>query len=188
MYLSQMSIGSSTCPSASITLYWRAMGISFLERLALQPKVLERRRVGERRDQLQPGFLDVRPEGPDEPVFPDRREDHALVQEPLDLEQRLLALLAVQLLQLGLKEALDLRDRAVGQGAPAGRDGLEARRGIAGRARRADEEPPQLLVPPGREQRSALHRPHAGPDAHSGQVVRDGLAHRIVRRERRELA
>ena len=52
----------------------------------------------------------------------------------------------------------------------------------------AHEEIAELLVAPGGEQGGALHRAHARADADRPEVVGDGLAHRVVGRERRELA
>src|SRR2546429_9467660 len=58
---------------------------------------------------------------------------------------------------------------------------LDAGRGVAGRAGGSDEDAPELLLAPGREEGRALHRPHARLDADGGKIVRDRLAHRGVR-------
>src|ERR1700716_91047 len=93
--------------------------------LLLEPHVLERRGVRERLDERQPRLLDPRPEGPDESVLPDRREGDAVGEDALDLVQHLLALLAVHLLDLLGEETLHLGNRAVGEPALAGGEGLQ---------------------------------------------------------------
>src|SRR5204862_301037 len=50
-----------------------------------ESQVLERRGVGERRDQLQSGLLEARAVGADEAVLPDGREDDVVGEDALDL-------------------------------------------------------------------------------------------------------
>src|SRR5205807_620548 len=95
----------------------------------------------------------VQPEGADEAVLPDRREDHAIGQDALDLVQQLLALLAVHLLQLLREQRLDFRQAAVGARAAARGVGLDTRGGVAGGAGGADEHVADFPLAPGREQR-----------------------------------
>src|SRR6267378_524650 len=114
--------------------------------LLLEPHVLERRGVRERLDQRQSRLFDARPEGPDESVLPDRREGDAVGEDALDLVQHLLALLSIHLLDLPGEEALHLGDRAVGEPALAGGEGLETRGGIPRRPGGADEDPAELVV------------------------------------------
>src|SRR5439155_23339376 len=152
-----------------------------------ESQVLERRGVGERRDQLQSGLLEARAVGADEAVLPDRREDDVVGEDALDLVQHLLAPLAIHLLQLPGEPRLDVRQAAVGAGAAARRVRFEARGRVAGGAGGADEEVADLLLAPRRQQRRALHRADAELDADSGEIVHDRLTHPGVGRERREV-
>ena len=102
--------------------------------------------------------------------------------------EHLLALLAVHFLELGGEERVHLRDRPIGQDPARRGERLEPCGRVARGPGGAHEEPLELLLPPCGQKRRTLHRPHARPDAHRVQVVRDGLTHGVVRGKRRELA
>src|SRR5439155_1542177 len=111
------------------------------------------------------GARDTVPDAADEPVFPDRREDHAVVQDLLDLVKELLALLPIELARLALEEVLHLGHDAVGVDAALRRDGFDARGRVTAGADRAQDDAVKLLLPPRREPRRAFHRAEPDPDA-----------------------
>src|SRR5206468_9477534 len=59
----------------------------------LEPNVLVRRRVRVVGDQGEGRLVNLRPDTPNESVFPDRSEHDAIVEDPLDLMEQRLALL-----------------------------------------------------------------------------------------------
>ena len=135
--------------------------------------------VGERRDQGQRRLLQPRAHAADEPVLPDRREHHPVVEDALDLVQHLLALLPVELPRLALEEILHLRQHAVGVGAVLRRDALDARGRVAARALRAEHDALAASCRPTRVRnaaRSSVRTRVRMPTA--CEVVRDRLRHR----------
>src|SRR5215467_12924206 len=77
---------------------------------ALDPHVLQRARIGEAPDQVDPRLLDAWPDAPDERQLVDRDLDHAVVENALDLVDERLSLLRIRLPRLALEQILDLRN------------------------------------------------------------------------------
>src|SRR3989454_5853545 len=154
----------------------------------LEPDVLVRRRVRVVGDQGEGRLVNLRPHTPNESVFPDRGEHDAIVEDPLDLMEQRLALLAVELSRLLLEEVFDFGEDAVRVPAAPRRQQLDSSRRVAARARSAQHDTPELLLPPARKEGGALQRPHPRPDPDGAQVIRDGLRHGEVGRLGREVA
>src|SRR3989449_3746098 len=154
----------------------------------LEPNVLVRRRVRVVGDQGEGRLVNLRPYTPNESVFPDRSEHDAIVEDPLDLMEQRLALLAVELSRLLLEEVFDFGDDAVRVPAAPRRQQLDSSRRVAARARSAQHDTAELLLPPARTEGGALQRPHPRPDPDDAQVVGDGLRHGEVGRLGREVA
>src|SRR5213594_535150 len=154
----------------------------------LEPNVLVRRRVRVVGDQGEGWLVNLRPDTPNESVFPDRSEHDAIVEDPLDLMEQRLALLAVELSRLLLKEVFDFGEDAVCVPAGPRREQLDSSRRVAAGARSAQHDTAELLLPPARKEGGALQRPHPRPDSDGTQVVGDGLRHGVVGRLGREVA
>src|SRR5438876_6219184 len=95
---------------AFLTLYRRASAGGAPPRpaarttlLLLEPDVFVRRRIREGGDQGEGWFLHPWADASNESILPDRREHHAVVQDPLDLVEHLLAFLPVDLFRLALE-------------------------------------------------------------------------------------
>src|SRR5215212_3489944 len=101
---SQPATASTSTPKphrisfATVLLHFGTPG--FPDSGTLQPHFFERRRPRVRVDQHQPWFLDPRADPARPDIVEDRREPGALVQQPLNLMQRCLALGAIGLGQL----------------------------------------------------------------------------------------
>src|SRR3989454_842046 len=154
----------------------------------LEPNVLVRRRVRVVGDQGEGRLVNLRPHTPNESVFPDPGEHDAIVEDPLDLMEQRLALLAVELSRLLLEEVFDFGEDAVRVPAAPRRQQLDSSRRVAARARSAQHDTAELLLPPARKEGGALQRPHPRLDPDGAQVVGDGLRHGVVGRLGRELA
>src|SRR5256712_2723646 len=154
----------------------------------LEPNVLVRRRVRVVGDQGEGRLVNLRPYTPNESVFPDRSEHDAIVEDPLDLMEQRLALLAIELSRLLLEEVFDFGEDPVRVPAAPRREQLDSSRRVAARARSAQHDTAELLLPPARKEGGALQRPHPRPDPDDAQVVRDGLRHGEVGRLGREVA
>src|SRR5262244_1577325 len=124
------------------------MGVSS----GLEPDVLVRSRVGEKGDQGERGLLDARPDAADEAVLPDGRVDLPIVQDPLDLMEHLLPLLAVALALLAIEEVLYLRHDARRVGRALHRQDLDAGGRVARGAEAAEDHAVQLALAPGGEE------------------------------------
>src|SRR4030095_7804802 len=97
----------------SAEILWYA--ISLLgRRSALQPEIVEGRRVRKGGDQRQCRLVDPRAHSVQEGILPYRGEDDTVGQDALDLPQHFLALLPVQLAGLALEQILDLGDHTGG--------------------------------------------------------------------------
>src|SRR5678815_512430 len=118
---------------------------------SLQLEILGGAGVGEPGDQARGGLLDSGTHAPDEALLEERRLHHLVEDDLLDLVEQGLALLPVGLARLTREEILEVGPRAVGIGAVLRHDHLETGGGVARRARGADGEPAQLLLPPGGE-------------------------------------
>src|SRR5215831_12297143 len=111
---------------------------------AFQAKLLGRSRIRKRGDQRQAAFRHPGPDPPDEAVLPDRGEDLALVQDPLDLEEQLLALLPVDLARLALEQVLYLGQDTVRILTALDGHALDAGGGIAACPLRAQHDAAEL--------------------------------------------
>src|SRR6266404_4664579 len=118
----------------------------------------------------------------------DRHLDDLLLEDALDLVEQGLTLLAVQLAGLAAEEIVHLGQRAVGERSALGDERLEPGGCIAGDAADGQDYPMELLVAPRRHERPALHGAHTRANAHRLEPPLDGLAHRVVGRERGQLA
>src|SRR3989442_4913045 len=155
---------------------------------SLEPQVFVRRGVREGGDQVQSRLLHPWSHAANERVLPDRSEHHAVVEDPRDLMERLLALPAVRLPSLTLEEIIHLREDAYRIEAASGGEALDPRGGIAGRPQAAEDQALELLVAPRREEGGPLHRADLRPDPDRRQVAADRLAHGVVGRVDREVA
>src|SRR5882762_5998367 len=99
-----------------------------------------------------------------------------------------LALLGVELAALAMVEIVDLRHAAVRIDPVPGDIGLETRRRIAERGRDDQDDAAELLLPPLGEVGGALHRARLRADADRLEIALDRLGHRVVGRERIEVA
>ena len=79
---------------------------------------------------------------PWEGLLVERRDEHPIGDDLLDLVQQRLALLAVELVRLPLEEIVDLRDGRRRRRCRLGEEGLEPGGGIARGAGGADERVP----------------------------------------------
>src|SRR5512144_1728102 len=96
----------------------------------LELQILERRDV-EPGDRGREQVVDARADARREAEVIHRRVDHLVVQDPLDLVERRLALLAVELLGLPPEEIVDLGKRAVRERTLPGHERLQARGGVS---------------------------------------------------------
>src|SRR5207237_6889037 len=124
----------------------------------------------------------------DEAILPDRREHDALEQDLLDLVQQLLALPAIELSRLPLKEILDFGQHTVGKHAAIRRQAFDPGGRVASRPLRAQHDSLELLLAPRREPRGPLHCPQPDPDADRAEVASDRFGEREVRRIRRDVS
>src|SRR4030095_5859839 len=132
--------------------------------------------------------LYARADSPGEGLLVERRHEHAIGDDLLDLVEQRLALLAIELIRLALKEIFDLGHDTIRVGTVLGEERLEAGRGIARGAGGPDEEPRDLLLSPRGEEGGTLHGAHPAADADGLEIAGDGLGHGGVGRERREVA
>src|SRR6267143_5378750 len=114
--------------------------------------------------------------------------EHLIVHDPLDLVEYPLALLPVQFPRLALEQLIDLENGARGKQPPLDGKGLDAGGGIACRSADRHEDSLELLLSPGSQKGSALHRANSRANAHCLELALDGFAHREVRRVRNEVA
>src|SRR6266508_3362414 len=89
-----------------------------------------------------------------------------LLEDALHLEQERLALLPVQLFGLTAEEIVNLGQRAEGEGAVLGDEGLEPRGRVARDPADRQHDTVELLLPPRGHEGPALHRAHARADTH----------------------
>src|SRR5437764_13949558 len=157
-------------------------------RVSLQPEILDRARVGEALDPAPRRLGDARADAADEALLEDRRHQHVVGDDLLDLLQQRLALAAVELPGLPLEEIVHLRQRAVSVQPALGHERLQTGGRVAGGAGGADQQAAQLLVVPAAHERGALHVAHARADADLTEEVPDLLGQRGVGRQRREVA
>src|SRR5262249_62419837 len=108
---------------------------------ALKLHVFVRAGPRDPRDESDPRLFHARPQPRQAGVQPDGRDDHFFLDELLDLVQRRLTPLGVELVGLLLEEAVDIGIAAVDVRAAAGDEGLDAGGGIAERAAGAVDEP-----------------------------------------------
>jgi hypothetical protein len=85
---------------------------------------------------------------------------------------------AIALARLLVEQVVDLGQAAVSGGRTADHERLDAGRGVAAGRGHADDQPGELLGPPGTHERHPLHAPLLGADAHRGEATGDRLAHR----------
>src|SRR6266498_5841734 len=107
--------------------------------------------------------------------LPDGAVHNTLMHEPLDLMQQRLALVAVTLLRLLVEEIINIRIAAIGVGARAEHKGLDAGGGVPQRRRGDDNDPLQLLLPPGRHEGRPLYGAYLRADANRPQIVGNHL-------------
>src|SRR5712691_6564113 len=117
-----------------------------------------------------------RPDAGEPGQLPDRRGDHPLVYELLDLVQQRFTLGVVEFHRLLLKQRVDFGIAAVGIGAALDGKGFEARGSVAEGGAAAHDQVFVFLFRIALEKCGALDRPQIGPDAGLAQVVDDGLA------------
>ena len=101
--------------------------------------------------------------------------------------EQLLPLLPVELAGLPLEEVFHLGQHAVRVHPAPRRHPFDPRRRVAPGALGAEDDAPQLLLAPGREEGRALHRPDPGPDPDGAQIGGHRFRHREVGRVRREV-
>src|SRR5882672_899853 len=90
-------------------------------------QVLEGTGIRKALDEPRRRFVDPRPHPPGEGLLVERRDEHALGDDLLDLVQQALTFLAIQLIRLPLEEIFDLGKDAVRVGAALGEEGLDPR-------------------------------------------------------------
>src|SRR5688572_27957210 len=112
----------------------------------------------------EPRLLHARPHAAHGGELPARREHHLVLSELLDLLEHRLAPLAVHLDRLVAKEPGDVGIAAVGVGAAAADEGVDARLHDAERAAAALDDAPQLLLAVALEERRPLERADPRPD------------------------
>src|SRR5262249_35050867 len=125
----------------------------------LEPEVLERAGVREALDQVDAGLLHARADPPDERQLVDRHVNHLVAEDLLDLVERRLALLRIELARLALEEILALGQDAGRVDAALRHVGLEPRGRVARRARDAHDHVLELLLAPGGGHGGTFHRP-----------------------------
>src|SRR5207245_9789089 len=131
-------------------------------RSRLQPDVRVGPGVGEARNGAEAGFLAARAHAVEERQLPDRRVDHALVDELLDPVQHRLAPLVIELCRLLAEQAVDVGVAAVDVGAARGDERLQPRGGVTEGAAGALDDVLELLLAVPAEECRALERAELG--------------------------
>src|SRR5256886_13885150 len=104
------------------------------------------------------------------------------MKQLLDLVQHRFALLPAGPEALLLVERVDVGIAAVGIRSLGRHDLRDPRGGVAVEAGPTDAHALQFFRRPRGEERRALHRPRAQPDAHGAEIAHDGFAPRKIRR------
>src|SRR3954451_8135486 len=122
------------------------MTYCFIGPLTFECQILERRRVGNPRYQIEAGLADPRPDPVDEAELPDRRVDRLLGDELLHLVEDRGALLVIELVGLLRIELVDIRIAAIGKSAVLDHKRRHPGRRVAERAARGLDDPALVLL------------------------------------------
>src|SRR4030095_15959848 len=172
-------------------VHWHEQGATALAEprsRALEPQVLEWRRVWKAGNQPHASLDHALTDARERAQFVQGRVDHPVVQNALERMREGLALRPIELSRLTLEQVVDLGDHSVGVD-PATRDvGLKPRGRVPGGAADGHDDAVELSLAERGEECRALHRPDACADANGLEVGGDGLAHGDVRGIRIEVA